>query len=110
MTDIEIAKAVAERYGFTYEMDHRGIGCIVTQRFAGGKVVSPFDPANDLNDAFAAADAVGLFDKFRGELCKTRGEWTLHYDGGCDEILTARGTTPGRAICAAILALPKETT
>jgi hypothetical protein len=64
-----------------------------------------FRPSIDLNDAFFAAEKVGLFDS--SHLAKGASGWGVRdYDSGtgCNE-LSSDESTPALAICAAILKL-----
>lgn len=66
-----------------------------------------FNPSSDLNDAFLAAEATGLFTVERDgpevHLAKTiDGQWEV-LTGGSEMGYIAREATPALAICAAIL-------
>lgn len=96
------------------------IGLVCTQRVLGsdiefyadpraGTLAVPrtFKPSTDLNDAFRAAEAAGLFDGTRDgpevHLAKTiDGMWEILI-GGSEMGYLTREATPALAICAAIL-------
>jgi hypothetical protein len=116
----ELDESVAEaiglklqvRYGVSQSIYVREwfelIGKDVPDGFAiGGKhadMMVTFDPSQDLNMAVAAAEKIGLFDKYA--LTRLGGVWriTPAVQGlwFADPVL-ATGDTPALAICAAIL-------
>jgi len=99
---VELDRAVAEAIGWRIEacrpLDWIG---------SNGVSVEEFRPSVDLNWAFAAAEKVGLFDRW------VIGQWSNPPQSGWgiegdDSPVTSLYPTPALAICAAILALGKE--
>ena len=73
---------------------------------------STFNPSIDLNDAFYAAEAIGLFNVERDgpetHIAKTiDGQWEI-LTGGSEMGYIAREETPSLAICAAILKMAQH--
>ena len=108
MSDLEIAKAVAEACGWTRHKMFTvygggGFGIYL------GDYWRTFDPVNRLNDAFFAAEAVGLFDDhvlYRSELLSGTTVWCVSpvLDAGEFDIRNGvDAETPATAICLAIL-------
>lgn len=108
-TDLAVAKAC----GIDYVI-HDGLVFRGRMLLAG---IPEFRPSTDLNDAFYAALACGLFSEFSGILrfhwkSIESGEWQVEYQipGTLTFVpLVASGSTPALAICAAILK-PREQT
>ena len=111
---LELDRAVAGLIGLT--CTHRVLGSdeeyYVDPRDGTPAIPERFQPSTDLNAAFAAAEAVGLFEKYH--LCCGEWEgsrlWEINEfltDGFVveDEIVLASGPTAALAICAAILNL-----
>lgn len=103
----ELDRAVAEAIGL--KATHRlssGSFLFTHPRSGVGAVHSAFRPSTDLNDAFYAAEAVGLFDQWH------IGKWSNPPQSGWgiegdDSPVSGLYQTPSLAICAAILELAK---
>jgi hypothetical protein len=65
-----------------------------------------FQPSVDLNAAFAAAEAAGVFNEW--SLRRGDGDW--YFEGSFESTLGVEAPTPALAICAAILKLKEHTT
>jgi hypothetical protein len=127
----ELDRAVAEVIGFRprdigYNPSTQDMPCSEYFRGADSGIVSgavwiwknerefdPYRPSVDLNDAFHAAEAVGLFFGCshilgRGSANEPNGSWWVHHTRDRDDELSeysqvGSGVTAALAICAAIL-------
>lgn len=68
----------------------------------------PFDPSVDLNAAFAAAERLGLWNKYAFSCHNGNYEIFLDTDAHMDDDTLASADTPALAICAAILKLKED--
>jgi hypothetical protein len=70
----------------------------------------PFSPSTDLNAAFQAAEAVGLFAEphFMMLGMTYNNKWVIYCGGDCLEYFSEACDTPALAICDAILKLKEE--
>lgn len=97
------------------------IGLLCTSRVLGAdiefwadpraprEVPRTFNPSVDLNDAFYAADAIGLFNESYRGICKEPSDDTwgvVDVLSNCERVISSEDT-PSLAICAAILELVK---
>lgn len=104
----ELDAAVAEACGI--EGIIGGMGFLVmsdpTPKGSFGYVM--WQPSTDLNDAFEAAEKVGLFEKHY--LFKRGDAWCVTDLPAAAEWLDCSGPTPAVAICRAILKVKATTT
>jgi len=110
----ELNRAVAEAIGCQlvqyspYEKQHY---VIMDEVPSTASVPVPFSPSTDLNDAFAAAERVGLFLGnycYLGPCSTVHGKWGIYEeDMSTLRKCLAAAPTPALAICEAILAITK---
>ena len=103
----ELDRAVAEAIGLV--STHRVLGSDIefwSDPRAPREAPRTFHPSMDLNDAFYAGEAVGLFTSVRS-IRPNRYHWEVIEDGDPLERIISKGDTPALAICAAILELAK---
>jgi hypothetical protein len=110
--DAAVARACGEPFKAIWKGGDRSKPGAVVERSGGARF--DWHPSTDLNDAFAAAEKVGLFkgddEHGRASLQAWRVGWVvvdeeMTYQKTLSERVVGCGATPALAICAAILKL-----
>ena len=109
----ELDRAVAEAIGLicTHQVLYSDIRFWADPRDGTNTVPRTFNPSTNLNNAFHAAEVVGLFNDSHRVIHKDNedGTWEVADIFANIEVILASEDTPSLAICAAILKVMEKT-
>ena len=100
---LELDRAIASAIGMT--CTHRVLSSDIEFWYdprAPREVPRTFNPSTNLNNAFQAAEVIGVFNNYR-MLRKNRLYWEVIEIGESLDRIISSGETPALAICAAVL-------